>query len=40
MAALVKDFYVEFFDYELSDNDVTRILNHENPEGYEPVVAK
>lgn len=39
MASLVKDFYVEFFDYELSDDDVARILNHENPEGYEPPTA-
>ena len=35
MADLLKDFYVEFYDYELTDDEAARILNHENPEGYE-----
>lgn len=35
MAALLKDFYVNFYDYELTDDEAARILNHEEPEGYE-----
>jgi iron complex transport system substrate-binding protein len=35
MADLLKDFYAEFYDYELTDDEAARILNHEDPEGYE-----
>ena len=35
MAKMLKEFYIEFFDYELTDDQVERILDHRNPEGYE-----
>lgn len=40
MAELLKDFYVEFYNYELTDDEVARILNHEEPEGYEALAAE
>ena len=32
MKAETKAFYSEFFDYDLSDDEVTRILAHLDPE--------
>lgn len=31
MKTLLVDFYARFFDYSLTDDEATRILNHENP---------
>lgn len=39
MAKLLKDFYIEFYDYELTDDETARILAHQEPEGYEPPAA-
>ena len=34
LADMLKGFYKDFYDYELTDDEAARILNHENPEGY------